>query len=351
MFKYIVVALLVAVSYFAFFYDAALTNESIGNLFIAGIMACFLLFAAFKFGLHYKISAIDRFAVAFYYSVFEYRKAQKEPSHLSYVESLREQAEVALTASFDPSMTTSSPPAGSSPQSGRRWTRPLKIPVTLYSRKVKDPFLDKLRARIHEAEGIKLQARQLEGKANVLLGQAEDMLAEEDIVEKASGSLLDRMFEIEDGMAHIVDLTVDELEDQSYDRTPDYDIITRIALDSNPYFTSTYRYFASEDVVGILFRAPFMVILLGIIGTFAGFYLALGQGGDIKSGASVAIVSSLVGLPVSLLMDYINTLFPDRGRYQQAFNKYKVGLEMLFNHEKELNAIPAVGGGSRLARD
>ena len=333
----------------AFFYDAALSNESIGNLFIAGIMACFLLFAIFKFGLHYKISAIDRFAVAFYYSVFEYRKAQKELTHLSYVDSVREQAEVALTASFDPSMTTSSNAAGSSP-SGTRWTRPLKIPVTLYSRKVKDPFLDKLRARIHEAKGIKLQARQLEGKANVLLGKAEDMLG---IVEKerASGSLLDRRFEIEDGMTHIVDLTVDELMEQSYDQTPDYDIITRIALDNNPYFTSTYRYFASENVVAILSRAPFMVILLGIIGTFAGFYLALGQGGDIKSGASVAIVSSLVGLPVSLLMDYINTLFPDRGRYQQAFNKYKVSLEMLFNHEKELNAVPAVGGGSRLVRD
>ncbi len=350
MLKYIVVAVLAAVEYLAFFYDAALTNESIGRMFIAGIMACFLLFAVFKFGLHYKISAIDRFVVAFYYSVFEYRKAQKEPTHLSYVDSVREQAEVALTASFDPSTTTSSPAAGSAP-SGKRWTRPLKIPVTLYSRKVKDPFLHKLRDRIHEAERIKLQARQLDGKANVLLGKAEDMLVEEDIAEKASGSLLDRMFEIKDGVAHIVDLTVDELRDQSYDQTPEYDIITRIALDNNPYFTSTYRYFASEDIVGILFRAPFMVILLGIIGTFAGFYLALGHGGDIKSGASVAIVSSLVGLPVSLLMDYINTLFPDRSRYQQAFNKYQVGLEMLFKHEKELNAIPGVGGGSRLVRD
>jgi hypothetical protein len=82
-----------------------------------------------------------------------------------------------------------------------------------------------------------------------------------------------------------------------------------------------------------------MIILLGIIGTFAGFYLALGQGGDIKSGAAVAIVSSLVGLPVSLFMDYINTLFPDKSRYQQAFNKYKESLEILFNHEKELNSI------------
>ena len=322
MFKYIIVIMLGLVSYFTFFYDAVLTNESIGRLFIAGILGCFVLFSIFKFGLHYKISAIDRFAVSFYYSVFEYKKAQKEPSHLSYMSSVREQAEVALTANFDPAVATSA----------------LKIPVSLYSRKVKDPFLDKLRDRIHEAERIKLEARQLEGKANVLLGEAEDMLVEEQIVEKSSGTPLDRMFEIEDGLAHIVDLTVDEIMDQSYDQTPDYDIITRIALDNNPYFASTLKYFASEDVAGVLFRAPFMVILLGIIGTFCGFYLALGHGGDIMSGASVAIVSSLVGLPISLLMDYINTLFPDRGRYQQAFNKYKVGLEMLFNHEKYLIA-------------
>ena len=38
-------------------------------------------------------------------------------------------------------------------------------------------------------------------------------------------------------------------------------------------------------------------------------------------------------------MDYINTLFPDRSRYQQAFNKFKVSLEILFNHEKELDSI------------
>jgi hypothetical protein len=80
-----------------------------------------------------------------------------------------------------------------------------------------------------------------------------------------------------------------------------------------------------------------MIILVGIIGTFAGFYLALGQGGDIKSGAAVAIVSSLFGLPVSLLMDYINTLFPDQSRYRQASNKFKESLEILFNHEQELN--------------
>ena len=39
-------------------------------------------------------------------------------------------------------------------------------------------------------------------------------------------------------------------------------------------------------------------------------------------------------------MDYINTLYPDKTRYQQAFNKYREALELLFIHEKEL-AAPA----------
>ena len=82
-----------------------------------------------------------------------------------------------------------------------------------------------------------------------------------------------------------------------------------------------------------------MIILVGIIGTFAGFYLALSQGGDIKAGAAVAIVSSLVGLPTALLMEYINTLFPDQTRYERGFNTYKVALELLFNHEQELSSI------------
>ena len=246
---------------------------------------------------------LNRFANAFYYSVFEYKKAQVGPSDLTYMDSVREQAEVALAANFDPTLKTAD----------------LKIPTTLYSGK--DPYLAQLRAKIREAEKIKIEARHLDRKADVLLGKTQEELVEKDLTDKTPTKVLDRMFEIENGVAAIIDLTVDEVRDQSYRRAPDYEIITQIALDENPYFARTFRLFDSEDIVGVLFRAPFMIILIGIIGTFAGFYLALSQGGDIKSGASVAIVSSLVGLPVSLFMEYLNTLFPDESRYRQAFNK------------------------------
>lgn len=318
MFKYTFLAIIAAAAYFTFGYEATLSNEIIGKMFVLGILGAMSVFLLFKFGLHYKINALNRFALSFYYCIFEYKKAQKVPSGLTYGESVREQGDVALTVNFDPTLPTTA----------------LKIPASLYSGT--DPFLEKLRAKIKEAERIKLEARQLNRKGSVMLEKIEGELVEKNLADKEPTTSMDEAFDIEAGTAHIVDVTVDEVKELAYNDTPDYDIISRIAFDNSPYFSNTFKYFDSEDVLAVLHRAPFMIILIGIIGTFAGFYLALGQGGDIKSGAAVAIVSSLVGLPVSLMMDYINTLYPDKARYQQAFNKFKESLEILFLHEKEL---------------
>jgi len=321
MFKYVFLVILAAAVYFLFFFDMQLTNQIIGRLFIFGIAGCFVVFCFFKFGLHYKIASLNRFATAFYYAVFEYKKVQTAPSDLDFVDSVREQAEVALAANFDPTLSAAQ----------------LAIPVTLYSGK--DPYLEELRAKIKEAEKLKLKSRHLDTQANILLDKTQEDLVEKNLATGKQPKLLDRWFNMVEGTETIIDLTTNEVKDQGYGQAPDYEMISRIALDRNPHFGTTYRFFESEAIGGLLARAPFMIILIGIIGTFAGFYLALSQGGDIKAGAAVAIVSSLVGLPTALMMEYINTLFPDQDRYQRAFNTYKVALEILFNHEQELSSI------------
>ena len=321
MFKYVFLALVAALVYLLFFSEIQLTNQMIGNGFIGGIGICFAVFLFFKFGLHYKIASLNRFATAFYYAVFEYKKLQTTPSDLSYGDSVREQAEVALAANFDPSLPTPK----------------LAIPVTLYSGK--DPYLEELRAKIKEAEKLKLQSHKLDTQANILLDKTQEDMVEKNLATGEQPKLLDRWFHMVDGTEAIIDLTTNEVKDQGYGQAPDYEMISRIALDRNPHFASTYRFFESEAIASILQRAPFMIILIGIIGTFAGFYLALDIGGDIKAGAAVAIVSSLVGLPTALMMEYINTLFPDKERYERAFGTYKVALEILFKHEQELDSI------------
>lgn len=321
MFKYIFITVLATAAYLIFVADIQLTNDMVGSLFIGTILTAFVVFLFFKFGLHYKIASMSRFATAFYYAVFEYKKVQTTPSDLDFVDSVREQAEVALAANFDPTLTTAQ----------------LAIPVSLYSGK--DPYLEELRAKIKEAETLKLSARKLDLKADMLLDKTQGDMVEKNLVHGEQPKLFDRWFSMVEGVATIIDLTTNELRDQGYGQAPDYEMISRIALDRNPHFASTYRFFESEAIASVLQRAPFMIILVGIIGTFAGFYLALDVGGDIKAGAAVAIVSSLVGLPTALLMEYINTLFPDRERYERAFGTYKVALEILFKHEQELDSI------------
>ena len=321
MFKYVFFAILVAAVYLVFFVDLQLTNQMIGRLFVGGIGACFVVFLFFKLGLHYKIASLNRFATAFYYAIFEYKKVQTTPSDLNFVDSVREQAEVALAANFDPTLSTGQ----------------LAIPVSLYSGK--DPYLEELRAKIKEAEKLKLHSHKLDTQANILLEKTQEDLVEKNLVTGEQPKLFVRWFDMVEGTEAIIDLTANEVKDQGYGQAPDYEMISRIALDRNPHFGTTYRFFDSEAIAAILARAPFMIILVGIIGTFAGFYLSLSQGGDMKAGAAVAIVSSLVGLPTALLMEYINTLFPDQDRYHRAFGTYKVALELLFNHEQELSSI------------
>lgn len=321
MFKYVFLAIVGAIAYLLFFAEIQLTNRLIGQLFVGGIATAFVIFLFFKFGLHYKIASLNRFTTAFYYAVFEYKKLQTKPSDLEFVDSVREQAEVALAANFDPSL-----PAAK-----------LDIPVTLYSGQ--DPYLEELRAKIKEAEKLKLKSHKLDTKANILLDKTQEDMVEKNLATGEQPKLFDRWFDMVAGTEAIIELTTHELKDQGYGQAPDYEMIGRIALERNPHFASTYRFFESEAIASILQRAPFMIILVGIIGTFAGFYLALDIGGDIKAGAAVAIISSLVGLPTALMMEYINTLFPDKDRYERAFGTYKVALELLFNHEQELDSI------------
>ena len=260
MFKYVFLTILAAATYFVFFFDMELTNQMIGRSFIGGILGCAVVFLIFKFGLHYKIASLNRFATAFYYAVFEYKKVQTSPSDLSYVDSVREQAEVALAANFDPTLSNSQ----------------LAIPVSLYSGN--DSYLEELRAKIREAEKLKLESRHLHTQANILLDKTHDDLVEKNLATGDQPKLFDRWFDMVDGVEAIIDLTTNELKDQGYGQAPDYEMISRIALERNPHFGTTYKFFESEAIAGLLARSSFMIILLGIIGTFAGFYLALSQG-------------------------------------------------------------------------
>ena len=50
MFKYIFMLIVTVILYIVFYFDIELTNDQIGQLFVAGILGCLVLFLFFKFG-------------------------------------------------------------------------------------------------------------------------------------------------------------------------------------------------------------------------------------------------------------------------------------------------------------
>jgi hypothetical protein len=68
----------------------------------------------------------------------------------------------------------------------------LAIPVSLYSGK--DPYLEELRAKIKEAEKLKLKSRHLDTQANILLEKTQEDLVEKNLVTGEQPKLFDRWF-------------------------------------------------------------------------------------------------------------------------------------------------------------
>jgi hypothetical protein len=133
--------------------------------------------------------------------------------------------------------------------------------------------------------------------------------------------LFDRWFEMVEGTEAIIELTTNEVKEQGYGMAPDYEMVSRIALDRNPHFGTTYKFFDSEAIAGVLARAPFMIILIGIIGTFAGFYLALATGGDIKAGAAVARNTSILCFRTRIATSGRSTPIRSRWSYCSITNR------------------------------
>ncbi len=124
----------------------------------------------------------------------------------------------------------------------------------------KDLYLEELRAKIKEAERLKLQSHQLDTQANILLEKTQEDLVEKNLVTGEQPKLFDRWFDMVEGTEAIIELTTNKVKDQGYGQAPDYEMISRIALDRNPHFCTTYRVFESEAISGILARARFMII-------------------------------------------------------------------------------------------
>lgn len=177
-------------------------------------------------------------------------------------------------------------------------------------------------------------------------------------------TLSDRVFLIQDGAAYLVRDTLRQaryLKREGY--PPKMTEVAKSAFELNPVFNKLLGVFPANLTNEMLNILPGLFIIAGIFGTFLGIAKGLPElgGMDLQNldetkkvmdlfliKISQAMVKSIIGIALSVIMSLINTVFAAEGVYFLLINKYSAALEILWN-ETTKNTIDAGGETSSVA--
>ena len=158
----------------------------------------------------------------------------------------------------------------------------------------------------------------------------------------------DRVFLIQDGIIRLID---DFLNHARYLRKedikqPNFHEITNNVFSSNPVFNRVLGLLPMSRTNDILNILPGIFIVAGIFGTFLGIMKALPEltGMDITNAEASKVVidsfliniafalsTSILGIILSVIMSFLNTLFSPDNTYLDIINSFKSATEVLWN--------------------
>lgn len=158
----------------------------------------------------------------------------------------------------------------------------------------------------------------------------------------------DRVFLIQDGIIRLID---DFLKHVKHLRKepghhPSFHQISTNIFSSNPVFNRVFGLFSMSRTNDVLNILPGIFIVAGIFGTFLGIMKALPEltGMDITDAVaskavidsflikiSFALSTSILGIILSVLMSFLNTLLSPENTYIEIIDSFKSATEILWN--------------------
>ena len=150
-------------------------------------------------------------------------------------------------------------------------------------------------------------------------------------------SYFDEKYAIEQGIQKIIENTLEQTMYYKLNQpAPNFLNIATYAFTYNPYFQKIWRFLTVETANSLLKTWHEILVMLGILGTFIGFFLAFQAGGDLKAGVTIAITSSIVGLSLGILFMFIEKSFTDDETSINSVEIFKDSLELIWNNSKSL---------------
>ena len=169
----------------------------------------------------------------------------------------------------------------------------------------------------------------------------------------------DRVFLIQDGIVRLIDHFLKHVKylRKNSRHQPNFNEITNNAFASNPVFNRVLGLFSMSRTNEILNILPGIFIIAGIFGTFLGIMKALPEltHMDITDAAaskavidafliniSFALTTSILGIILSIMMSFLNTLLSPESTYVEIIDSFKSATEILWNkcEDNELDNLP-----------
>lgn len=176
--------------------------------------------------------------------------------------------------------------------------------------------------------------------------------------------ITDRVFLIQEGVIRVIQDTLKQTRYLRKDghNSPKMIDLSKNVFDNNPVFNRLLGVFPMALLNELLNILPSLFIIGGIFGTFLGISMGLPELGHMDLGQmeatkktmdvflvkiSQAMVKSIVGIGVSVVMSLLNTLFAPENIYYNLVNRFSASLDQLWNetktNETDPNETPFLG--------
>ncbi len=150
-------------------------------------------------------------------------------------------------------------------------------------------------------------------------------------------SFMDKRYKIDDGIQKIVDNTLSQAMYYHFDHSkPKFLNIAGYSISNNPIFKKVWLGLSTDIANSLLRTWHEIIVMIGILGTFIGFFISFQSGGNLKLGVGVAITSSIVGMSLGILFMILEKSTPDEDISMSSLEMLSNSLELIWNNSKAL---------------
>ncbi|MBT7153763.1 MAG: hypothetical protein HN945_15105 [Deltaproteobacteria bacterium] len=150
-------------------------------------------------------------------------------------------------------------------------------------------------------------------------------------------NFLDKRYHIDDGIQKIIDNTLSQAMYYHYDHSkPNFLNIAGYSISNNPFFKKVWLGLSTDIADSLLRTWHEIIVMIGILGTFIGFFISFQSGGNLKLGVGVAITSSIVGMSLGIIFMMIEKSTPDEDMSMNSLEMLSNSLEIIWNNSKAL---------------